>query len=78
MPLGNGIDARYLTQLRCSAVIMPTDGREPIVIADRGSRNEWVAEPWQTSREWAEAMAEALLEAGMERAQIGVVGLTRG
>ena len=78
VPLGNGIDARYLTQLRCSAVIMPTDGREPIVIADRGSRNEWVAEPWQTSREWAEAMAEALLEAGMERAQIGVVGLTRG
>lgn len=78
VPLGNGIDARYLTQLRCSSVIMPTDNRPPIIIADRSSRNEWVPEPWQTSREWSEPMAEALLEAGMERARIGVVGLKGG
>ncbi len=78
VPLGAGIDARYLTQLRCSSVIMSTDGRPPITIADRSSRNEWVPEPWQTSREWSEPMAEALLEMGMERARIGVVGLKGG
>jgi Xaa-Pro dipeptidase len=78
VPLGPGIDARYLTQLRCSSVIMPTDGRAPIVIADRSSSNTWAPEPWQTSREWSEPMAEALLETGMERARIGVVGLKGG
>ncbi len=78
VPLGNGIDGRYLTQLRCSSIVLPTDGRAPIVIADRGSRNEWVPEPRFTSREWAEPMAQALLDAGMERARIGVVGLKPG
>lgn len=78
VPLGDGVDARYLTQLRCSSVIMPTDGRPPIVIADRSSRNTWAPEPWQTSREWSEPMAEALLESGMERARIGVAGLKGG
>jgi Xaa-Pro aminopeptidase len=78
VPLGAGVDARYLTQLRCSSVIMPTDGRAPIVIADRSSSNTWAPEPWQTSREWSEPMAEALLESGMERGRIGVVGLKGG
>jgi Xaa-Pro dipeptidase len=78
VPLGDGLDARYLTQLRCSSVIMPTDGRAPIIIADRSSRNTWAPEPWQTSREWSEPMAEALLELGMERARIGVAGLKGG
>lgn len=78
VPLGNGIDGRYLTQLRCSSLVLPTDGREPIIIADRNSKNEWVPAPWQTSREWAEPMSEALLDAGMERARIGVVGLKGG
>lgn len=78
VPLGNALDGRYLTQLRCSSMVLPSDGRPPIVIADRSSRNDWVPDPWQTSREWAEPMAEALLEAGMERARIGVVGLKGG
>src|ERR1044071_4822339 len=78
VPLGDGVDARYLTQLRCSSVIMPTDGRAPIIIADRSSKNTWTPEPWQTSREWTEPMAEALLECGMERARIGVAGLKSG
>src|ERR1041384_2552977 len=78
VPLGDGVDARYLTQLRCSSVIMPTDGRAPIIIADRSSKNAWAPEPWQTSREWSEPMAEALLECGMERARIGVAGLKGG
>jgi Xaa-Pro aminopeptidase len=78
VPLGNGIDGRYMTQLRCSATALPSDGRPPIVVADRSSHNEWVAEPWQTGREWAEPMAEALLDLGMERGRIGVVGLRGG
>ena len=73
VPLGNGVDGRYMTQLRCSAMALPTDGRVPIVIADRRSHNDWVPEPWQTGREWAEPMGEALLDLGMERARIGIV-----
>ena len=78
VPLGNGIDARYMTQLRCSAMILPTDGRAPIVIADRRSSNAWVREPWQTGREWAEPMGEALLDLGMDRGRVGVAGLKGG
>ena len=78
VPLGNGVDGRYLTQLRCSAMVLPTDGRAPIVIADRRSSNAWVPEPWQTGREWAEPMGEALLDLGMQRARIGVLGLKGG
>jgi Xaa-Pro dipeptidase len=78
VPLGDGVDARYLTQLRCSSVILPTDGRAPIIIADRSSKNTWAPEPWQVGREWTEPMAEALLECGMERARIGVAGLKGG
>jgi Xaa-Pro aminopeptidase len=78
VPLGNGVDGRYLTQLRCSAMVLPTDGRAPIVIADRRSSNAWVPEPWQTGREWAEPMGEALLDLGMQRARVGVIGLKGG
>ena len=78
IPLGNGVDGRYMTQLRCSAMVLPTDERPPIIVADRRSSNPWVPEPWQTGREWAEPMAEALLDLGMERARIGVVGLKGG
>ena len=65
VPLGDGIDARYMTQLRCSAMVLPTDGRAPIVVADRRSNNEWVPDPWQTGREWAEPMGEALRDLGI-------------
>jgi Xaa-Pro aminopeptidase len=78
VPLGNGSDGRYMTQLRCSAMVLPVDGRAPIVIADRRSNNAWVPEPWQTGREWAEPMGEALLDLGMEHARIGVAGLSGG
>jgi Xaa-Pro aminopeptidase len=78
VPLGSGMDGRYMTQLRCSAMVLPSDGRAPIVIADRSSHNDWVPEPWQTGREWAEPMGEALLDLGMERARVGVVGLKGG
>ena len=78
VPLGNGIDARYMTQLRCSAMVLPTDGRAPIVIADRSSKNEWAPDPWQTGREWAEPTGEALRDLGFSRARIGVAGLKGG
>ena len=78
VPLGDGIDARYMTQLRCSAMALPTDGREPIIIADRRSSNQWAPNPWQTGREWAEPTAQALLDLGMHNALIGVAGLNGG
>ena len=78
VPIGDGLDARYLTQLRNSAVVLPTDGRTPIVVADRGASNAWVPEPRHTVRVWGPPMADALKEAGMERARIGVVGLHGG
>jgi Xaa-Pro aminopeptidase len=78
VPLGDGLDARYMTQLRCSAMALPSDGREPIIIADRRSSNEWTPNPWQTGREWAEPMAEALLDLGMHNGRIGVAGLKGG
>jgi Xaa-Pro aminopeptidase len=78
VPLGDGVDARYMTQLRCSALALPTDGRAPIVVADRRSNNSWIPDPWQTGREWAEPMAEALLDLGMYTARVGVAGLKSG
>src|SRR5712692_1191735 len=78
VPLGNGLDAEYLTQLRRAIIVLPTDGRPPVVVLDAGSQTDWVPEPRRTNREWAAPMAEALLEAGMERARIGVVGLRGG
>jgi Xaa-Pro aminopeptidase len=78
VPLGNGTDARYLTQLRAASIVLPTDGRSPVVVTDRGSSNAWVPDPRPTSRAWAGPMADALLAAGMEHARIGVVGLRRG
>lgn len=70
-------DGRYLTLLDNAAVILPTDGRKAIVISDLPG-NEWIPEPRSPGRSWGEAMANALIESGMERARIGVTGLERG
>lgn len=78
VPLGNGIDGRYLTQFRAASIVLPTDGRPPLVLTDRGGINQWVPEPRHTGRVWGEPMAQMLLDAGMERARIGVVGLRGG
>jgi Xaa-Pro dipeptidase len=78
VPIGNQIDARYLTQLRNSSIVIPTDGRPPVVVTDRGSVNEWVPEGRFTVRAWGKPMGEALLEAGLDRARIGVAGLKGG
>jgi Xaa-Pro aminopeptidase len=69
--------------MESAAVVMPTDGRPPIVINDRGQGNSWIPEARPVARggmrgSWADAMAQALRDASMERAHIGVVGLRGG
>jgi Xaa-Pro dipeptidase len=75
-------DCRYLTLMDNAVVILPADERPPIVINDRGRPNEWVAQPRAAAREargsWAKSIVDALREAGMERARIGVSGLLGG
>jgi Xaa-Pro dipeptidase len=75
-------DCRYLTQMEHAAVVLATDGRSPIVVNDTGAGNAWLpdARPAAAGRRgsWVDAVAEALHDAGMERARIGVVGLGRG
>lgn len=79
---GTRSDCRYLTQMENAAVIFPTDGRATVVINDRGIGNKWIAEARPvaagTRGPWAPAVAEALLDLGMERARIGVTGLQGG
>jgi Xaa-Pro dipeptidase len=70
-------DCRYLTLLDNAAVILPTDGRQPVIISDLEG-NAWVPEIRPVTRSWGAAMAEALLECGMEQARIGVTALERG
>ena len=77
VPLGNGVDGRYMTQLRCSAMVLPTDGRAPIIIADRRSSNELGAGTVADRPRMGRADGEALIDLGMERARIGVVGTER-
>lgn len=72
-------DSRYLTQLDNAAMVMQTDGRPPIVITPDGTANGWVSETRVAQGgHWSEAMAKALLELGLDRARIGVVGLRAG
>ncbi|MBM2809733.1 MAG: hypothetical protein HW416_492 [Chloroflexi bacterium] len=82
---GNGphSDSRYLTQLAAVSVVLPTDGRTPIVIGERTGPTRWIPEVRSVSRRglsdsWADPMATALLDAGIERGRIGVVGLAPG
>lgn len=52
VPLGNGVDARYLTQLKgavqSSCIVLPTDGSEPVVITEYGN-NDWVPDPTRSA-----------------------------
>jgi Xaa-Pro aminopeptidase len=75
---GTRSDCRFLTQLENAAVILPADGRRPIVISDQESGNDWVPDFRPVGDSWGESMAQALIEAGMERARIGVPGIRRG
>lgn len=75
---GTRSDCRFLTQLDNAAVILPTDGREPIIISDQDDGNDWVPEFRPVEESWGKSMAQALIDAGMERARIGVSGIRRG
>ena len=75
---GTRSDSRFLTGLENAAVILPTDGREPLVISDQETGNDWIPEFRPVTNSWGESMAQALLDAGMERARIGVSGIRRG
>ncbi len=75
---GTRSDGRFLTGLDNAAVVLPTDGRAPIVISDDDCGNDWIPEFRPVENSWGEAMARALGDLGMERARIGVSGLRRG
>jgi Xaa-Pro aminopeptidase len=75
---GTRSDCRFLTQLENAAVILPSDGRAPVVISDQEIGNDWMPGLRAVNGSWGTTMAEALLDAGMERARIGVSGMGRG
>jgi Xaa-Pro aminopeptidase len=75
---GTRSDCRFLTQLENAAVVLPTDGRKPIIISDEETGNDWVPEFRPVDGSWGIAMAQALIDAGMERGRIGVSGIRRG
>lgn len=75
---GTRSDCRFLTLLDNAAVILPTDGRPPMVISDQERGNDWIPEFRPMENSWGESMAQALIDAGMERARIGVSGIRRG
>ena len=79
VPIGNRWDARYLTDMNDVAVVFPVDGRPPTVVNDRGRGNAWITQARGTgNRTYGPAVADILLELGMEHARIGVVGLKGG
>jgi Xaa-Pro aminopeptidase len=78
----NQADVRYLTQLgnNCEevAVCFPLEGRVT-AITNRGGywpAGDWVGETMRSGRAWSRALIQCLEEAGMQRATIGVCGLT--
>ena len=75
---GTRSDCRFLTRLDNAAVILPTGSAQPIVISDQVSGNEWVRDLRPVENSWGASMAQALIEAGMERVRIGVSGIQRG
>src|SRR5688572_779824 len=75
---GTRSDCRFLTQLDNAAIILPTDGRTPIVVSDQDFGNDWLSEIRPVDNSWGESMARALIDLGMERARIGVSGIRRG
>ena len=80
----NQADVRYLTQLgnNCDEVevCFPLEGKVT-AITNRGGywpAGDWVGETMRSGRGWARALAQCLQDAGMQRATIGICGLTYG
>jgi len=79
---GNRIDARYLTQIQDTGIVLPTDGRPPLVFNEKGHGNEWVREAkrirGRDRPQWGPIVADIMKEMGMERGRIGVSGMGPG
>lgn len=80
---GTRSDGRFLTQMDNASIVLPTDGRPAIIVSERARGNSWIPEVRRVAAggmrgSWADAMVQGLLDAGMERARIGVPGLGRG
>lgn len=79
---GNRIDARYLTGMEDTGIVLPTDGRAPAVFNEHGRPNEWVTEVrgirGGDRPKWGPVVADALGGLGMERGRIGIVGMGPG
>lgn len=78
----NQADVRYLTQIgnNCDevAVCFAIEGKVT-AITNRGGHwaaGDWVGETMRSQRAWSASLIQCLKEAGMERATIGVCGLT--
>jgi Xaa-Pro aminopeptidase len=75
-------DARYLTMLEDAVVVLPVDGRDPIVITPAPDSNRWIEATRTPSQAPIEPtwplVVDALNELGMGRGRIGVVGMKGG
>ncbi|MPZ15663.1 MAG: M24 family metallopeptidase [Chloroflexi bacterium] len=78
----NQADVRYLTQIgnNCEevAVCFPIDGKVT-AITNRGGywpSGDWIGETMRSGRAWSASLVQCLKEAGMDRATVGVCGLT--
>ena len=78
VPIGNGVDSRYLTLVRGSAFFLVADLPDPVVIMDQGQSNTWVPEPRATVRSWATPTVDAIRSTGLSTGVIGIAGLEAG
>lgn len=78
VPIGNGVDSRYLTLIRGSAIFFSSDTPHPAVVMDQGQSNEWVPDPIETVRQWGEPTIRAIRSTGIESGTVGIVGLGSG
>lgn len=80
----NQADVRYLTQIGNNsdevAVCFPIEGKVTAMTnwGLHWPAGDWVGETMRSSRAWSGSLIQCLREAGMERATIGVCGLTTG
>lgn len=72
-------DCRFMTLMPNAAIVIPADGREPIVVNDDGQPNHWIGSPRAgDNRGWALQLVDAICELGLQQGRIGVSGLGRG
>jgi Xaa-Pro aminopeptidase len=79
VPPGDPFNARYLADAADSAFVLPTDGSTPVGVNDRGRANAWVSEVRGTgNRTYGPALAQVLIDAGLEHGRIGITGFEGG